>query len=215
MLLSSARLPSGKCCLGRIPIRNQSRAGQYFVYALFFPLRAATSTLRSRERADGLCRRRQARGSQNNAVGNVGWQADIELAAGRGPAVGVDVVGSALCSGTLASRRSMSSCFALSCSMAFEISVAIWSCFTFSCSISRSRFATSRAIACSNCIGSEAPAAVGATSCGPVRAKGVACGGAASAVVSLKDRPGCAEGDGFVGRMTLKRVVEPNGLQSA
>ena len=77
-------------------------------------------------------------------------------------------MGPALCSETLASRRAMSSCFALSCSMAFELSLAIWSCFTFTCSIARSRFATSRAIVCSNCISSEVPTAVGAASCGPV-----------------------------------------------
>ena len=87
---------------------------------------------------------------------------------GVGCVGGGDVLGR-FCSETLASTRFISSWLALSSAMAFELSLAICCWFALSCSMFRSRFARSRAIFCSNCVGSgRAGVAVGAASCGAV-----------------------------------------------
>jgi hypothetical protein len=87
---------------------------------------------------------------------------------GVGCVGGGDVLGG-FCSETFASTRFISSWLALSSPMAFELSTAICCWFALSCSMFRSRFARSRVIFSSNCVGSgRAGVAVGAASCGAV-----------------------------------------------
>ena len=100
-------------------------------------------------------------GYQSSSIHSLGKRGRARACGGGGVRsglckVGVGGVGGGdvldmFCSETFASTRFISSWLALSSAMALELSLAICCWFALSCSMVRSKFARSRAIACSNC----------------------------------------------------------------